>query len=434
MSLAIATTPITSAGAKQFSDLVIQYTAYQVKDTILENKLYLDNSSAYPATVVGTATLTTVTSRKPLAGDLYNTVYTPADIAVNVPLVGQSRNYTNINATAINGGAKWSVNWNMSNDNWFSIVVKSTSTSVAGKLKIRSSASNESVCTFTTSATANTWERKTFDFKTNGATGVTWTGTPVFTGITEIEVTLDAISTADVAFVYGANNLSQLVGAKLSYAHPCVSEFAMENTLEMADYLCGQQVIGSTGTGRTINIKIAALKKDIEANAIGLGDVVKVKSNYVQELVNDTNVGNKAFSAGTLTITANQIISRIYVEGVGQLKEADSATTVAERAYHYNSSTGVITVNTLYNGKVPTIYIWNNKALLTTQVKNLELGYVGYLSIPRKLEGGKYQYIICRQAQVMMEAETMADDGDKLNFMYKIYPVNGLYVDVATEA
>lgn len=434
MSLAIATTPITSAGTKQFSDLVSIFTGYQVKDTTLENKLYTEGSSAYPATVVGTATATIITSRKPLSGDLYETVFNPADTSANIPLVGQSKNYTNINATAINGGAKWTVAWNMTSDNWFSIVVKSTGTSVAGKLKIRSSASNESVCTFTTSATANTWERKTFNFKTNGATGVTFTGTPVFTAITEIEVTLDAVSQADVALVYGANNLSQLIGAKISIAHPCVSEFAMENTLETVDFICGQQAIGSTGTSRAFTIKIASLKKDIESQSLGMGDVLKVKSNYVQELVNDTNIGNRAFSAGALTIATGQIIARIYVDGVGMLKEADSATTVPEGAYHYNSGTGVITVNVLYNGKVPTIYIWNNKSLLTSQVKNLELGYVGYLSIPRKLESGKYQYNIFRKAQVMMEAETMADDGDKLNFMYKVYPINGLYADISTEA
>jgi hypothetical protein len=433
MSLAtIATTSITSAGTKQFNEYPIYFAGYQVKDDTLTNKLYTEGSSAYSATAVATGTTTIQTSRKPLAGDLYNTVFNPADTSVNVPLVAKGKDYTRITGTSINDGAKWTVSWDLSADNIFTIVLKSAGTSVAGKLKIRSSASNESVCAFTTSSTANTWERKSFDFKTNGATGVTFTGTPVFTAITEIEVTLDAITTSvDVAMIYGAGNTLQLIGNRLDYAHPCISEMAFENALEKADLLCGQQVVESTGTSRAISVKIGAKKKDIEAEAIAMGNVIKYKSGYFLELINDTNVGNKAVTAGAITLASGLNIARVYIEGVGNLKKADSATSITEGGYFYTGTT--LTISTIHNGKVPTIYIFNLKSVLTTQIKDLELGYVGWLQIPRKLLNGKYQYVTCKKAQVMLEPETMAEDYDQMNFMYNIYPSGGTYAEIATE-
>jgi hypothetical protein len=432
MSLVITTNPITTAGTKQFGgDKPITFTGYQVKDTLLNNKLYTDNSTAYPATVVGTATITTVSSRFPLSGDLFETVFNPGDAISQVPLVGQQRDYININATATNGGCKFSVAWDMSQDNWFAVVNKSSSTSVAGKVKVRSSASQESVLSFTTSATAQTWKVDLYDFKTNGASGVTFTGTPVFTGITEIEITLDAISTADIALVYGANNYSQIIGSKIAYKHACVSEADLQMTMEISDLLCNQQVEQRTGSGRNVQFTIGSKKKDLEAQAFAMGDVLRRKLGYFIELLNDQNVGGKAVAAGTITLPASQNIALVEIDGVGTLKPYHSATNVPVGAYHYTGTT--LTVNTLYNGKIPTIYIWNRVSKLTRQVRNLELGYVGFLQVPRKTESGKYEYVTSTKAQVSLEAEGFNDDFDQVNFLYSVYPKNGVYVEIAND-
>lgn len=435
MSLVITTTPITSAGTKQFVDYPTHFIGYQTTDTLISNKLYTDNSSAYPATVVGTGSVSVVSTGLPLAGEKFDTVYNPANTSSSIPLVGKNRDITRVacGGTA-DGGAKWSVNWDMTMDNWFAIVVKSSSTSIAGKLKVRSSGANESVLSFTTSATANTWEVKKFDFKTDGASGVAFTGTPVFSTITEIEITLDVISTSvDVALVYGANNLSQIIGEVITIKHTCVSEASFEHTLDQAELLCGQQVVSKTGSSKAVSLKIGSKKKDIETQAVALGDVIQMKKDYFLELYNDSNVGNKSFSAGAMTLIASLKIASVEIDGVGVLKPVDSATSVPEGAYHYDSSTGVLTVNTLYNGKVPTIFILNYISKKTRTSRNLDLGLVGWLQMPRRSENGKFEYITAKKAQLSLEAEGFNDDFDQVNYMYNIYPRGGEYVSIAND-
>jgi len=431
MSLVITTNTITTAGTKQFNDLPIVFSGYQVKDSLISNKIYTDNSSAYPATAIATGSASTISTNFPLAGDLFATIYNPGNTIANVPLVGRQRDYTRVTAGAIADGVKWAVSWDMTLDNWFVVVVKSGGTSVAGKLTVRSTAGNESVCAFTTSSVANTWESKIFNFKTAGATGVTITGAPAFAAITEIEVTLDAASNADVAMAYAVNNYSQIIGSRIAYRHACVSEANFQNTLEMADLLCGQQVEQKTGSGRTIEITVGSKKKDIEAQAIGIGDIVRRKNGYFLEVLNDENVGQKAVTAGVITIPAGLNVALVEIEGAGVLKPYHEATAVPEGAYHYDTTT--ITTNALYNGKVLRVWIWNRVSKVTRQVKNLEMGFLGFLQMPRKTESDKYEYITTTKTQVSLQPEGFNDDFDQVNFMYSVYPQNGTYVEIAND-
>lgn len=431
MSLVLQTPLITHAGTKQWVDYPIVFKHYQYKDTFISELLYLEGSAAYPATVVGTATTSIITSNFPVSGE---TIYHPSHTAstvdgftVNSPLVGRRSNYTRINATAINGGSKWTVSWDMSNDNWLVVVHKSSTTSVAGKVKVRSSVSNESVGAFTTSATANTWTASIFNFKTSGATGVTITGTPVYTGITEVEITLDAISVCDIAAVYAVNNLDQVIGRIIGYSHTCVSEVAFENTLETANLLCGQQVERVTGSGRTMSMTISSKKFDMLTEASAMGTSLEQKTIYYEDVINSDVIGKKTITAGTVTLLGSQNLSSVYVDGV-QFSRVTSATAIPLNAYHYNSSTGVFTFNTQYNGRTPIVRIWNTASRTTRSIRNLEMGYLGYLQAPRRAEeSGVIDYITCEKAQNMFDSEALNDDFDQLNIKYNIYPSNGVY-------
>lgn len=432
MSLYTPVTAITTAGTKQFANPPV-FKAYQVKDNLIPYKLYWDDSSAYPLTDIATGTHATVSSRRPLAGDLYETLFDPANTSSDVPLVGQKRDYARITAGAIDDGAKISVgNWDLSNRNWFVLVVKSTGTSIAGKLKIRSSAGNESVCSFTTNSTADTWEAKVFDFRTDGATNVAFTGTPVFTGITEIEVTVDTADSVDVAMTYATVTRQEIIGSELTIVHPCISEAGIEDSVDVGDLLCRQLAEASTVTGRTTTVTLGTKKKDIADQAIALGDVLSKEQVYVPELYYDATLNSTAIATGTITVTAGLKIAHIYIDGVGYLQAFDSATDVPEGAYHYSGTT--ITVNAIYNGKVPRIYIYNQKNLLVRKARGLELGYVGYLDIPRKTENGSYEYWKSSKAQVRMTAESFNDDFDQINFEYKLFAnASGAFYTVANE-
>lgn len=431
MSNIIATPQITHAGAKQWVDYPIVFKHYQYKDTFISDILYLEGSVAYPSTIVGTATATVQTTNFPISGEvIYHPSHTLSAVdgfTLQSPLVGRRANYTRINATAINGGVKYTVAWDLSPDNWLVVVHKSSTASVSGKVKVRSSVGNESVCAFTTSATTNTWQPSVFQFKTSGATGVTLTGSPVYTTINEVEITLDAISVADIASVYCVNAEGQIIGKISGYSHNCVSEFQFENTLETANLLCGQQVERVTGTGRTFSITVSGKKFDMQAEASSMGTSLESRTLYIEETINSDVVGKKTISAGTVTLLASQNISSVYIDGV-QLSRVTSATLVPVGGYHYNSSTGVVTVNTQYNGKLPFVKIWNTGSRTTRTVRNLELGYYGYLQAPRKAEeSGVIEYITCEKAMNMLDAETMADDFDSMSVKYYVFPSNGVY-------
>ena len=436
MSLVLATLPLTSAGTKQFGELPIVFTGYQVKDSLLDYFIYTNNSPAYPLTPVGTgASVNVLTTDFAPSGDLFTTLYNPSQTPTNftLPLVGVKKDYVRISRNTAAGGAKLSVSWDLSLQNWFVVVAKANAANIAAKLIIRSSAGNEAVCSFTTPATANTWSRFIFNFKVNGSPNVTFNGNPNFSSITELEISLDAANTSvDVAMLYAVNNYSQIIGNKIVYKHTCVSEFGFENTLDFADLLCNQQVSQRTATSRKIEITIGAKRKDIEAQAIALGDIIKLKTGYFLQLLNDENVGRKEFSSsGTITLPNNLNIALVEIDGVGVLKEYHNSSSVPENAYHYAGTT--LTVNSIYAGKIPRIYIWSRENKPTRTVNNLDLGFLGFMQIPRRMENGKFEYITAPKVQVSLDNEAFNEDFDQINFRYSVFPHNGKYVEIAND-
>jgi len=76
MSLVLTTQPVTSAGTKQFGELPIVFTGYQVKDSLIDYKIYTNNSSANPVVPQGTgATVQVINTDFPPNGDLFTTLY-----------------------------------------------------------------------------------------------------------------------------------------------------------------------------------------------------------------------------------------------------------------------------------------------------------------------------------------------------------------------
>lgn len=428
MSLATYPTTVASAGVKEVQEIMLD--AYQCLDDGISNKLYFDGSYFDSlGTAIATGVQTTQTTNRPLAGDLYETLYYFDNTEAQRPLVGQGRNYKRIVATAADDGYKYAFPSNLSDENWAVIVIKSGGTSVAGKLKIRSGAGQESVCSFTTSSTANTWERKIFSFKVDGSTNVAFTGSPDFSAITELEITLDAITTqVDVAMVYFANNYLQLIGNELKIRQTCVSEYSIERTLDTAFLTCKQQEERGTGTGKSVMFNVGTKKQDIAVEGLALGDIVKGRNVYTTETINSTNVSNTAIAAGALTKTANLKIDTVYI-GNQLMMSYHEATNVPLNAYHYNAGTGVFTFNAFYNGKVPTIKVNSLINLPSIQDKELKLGYVGVFRGKITVNETKYKLYTAKKSQIMFNDLSVNDDFDQENYSYKIYrDDNGVYM------
>jgi len=424
---------VTSAGTKAV--LEIGLDAYQVKDTSLTNKLYFDGSGYFNTlgTSITSATETTQSTNFPVAGDLYNTVYYFSDAETSRPLVAKQTDYTRITTTVGTDGRKYAVAWDMSNDNFIVVVMKSTGTSVAGTIKFRETGTKERIYSFTTSGTANTWERKIFNKTVDGTAGAT--SDPNWASITEIEVILTSAGSVDIALVYGANSYLQLIGNLIKVRHNCISEYSIERTLDTADLMCKQQVAQSTGTGKTFSIKVGTKQQDITVEGLALGSIIKKESVYIVETVNDTNVGNKTIVTNTLTLTANLNIDTVYIGGQ-QYTSYHSASNVPSKAYHYNSSTGVFTfASGEENGKVPTIKINNLVSLPSIGDENLELGYVGTFRLQKLVNDTKVLSYTSKKAQIMYENGAVNEDFDQDNYTYKIYrDANGRYMTKSLQA
>jgi len=431
MSLINTPTVVTSAGTK--SVLNVAYDVYQVSDQDIDTKLYTDGSSLYTAisTAVSGGTETFKSVDGPVVGDRYDTTYYYTDTEAQRPLVGQDRNTVIITAPSNDAGRLLDTNYNLTNKNHFVLVVKSAGTSVAGKVKIRSTASNESVCAFTTSATANTWERKIFDFKVNGSTGVTFTGTPNFTVPMDIEITLDTTSDVEIALFYFVDSYEQIIGNVIKTRLNCVSEYSIDRTVEQADLLCRQQVERSTVSSKSLEIMVSTKKQDLATKGLGMGTQVINRTAYIIETVNSTNVGAKVITAGTITLNVGADIDTVDTVLIDnkRLVSYDSATNVPINGYHYNTSSGVWTFNTLNNGKIPTITVNNAISLPSVQDKELYDGYVGPLRLELSVNDVKVKQYLAKKAKLTFMDTAVNEDFDQENYSFKVYRDNdGVYM------
>lgn len=427
-------TDFYTAGTKQFQAIPPLWVAYQTKETALSNITYFDNNSLAPVTAVATGTFAVVTTNKLKAADLFNTVYSPDDGTADIPLVTQSRNYTRVTSASSNDGAKivLGTSWSIANDNWIVLVASSPDTSVAAKFKVRTSSGNEYVYAFTTSGTANT--RTAYKFQPlAGFTGITVTGTPTTT-ITELEVTLDSGSkNIDLFAAYSCNDLMQTIGQRISISFDCLTDFGIEENLETADRICNQLVEAKVATGRSITGTFKTQKKNLLTYALANGGLPQNTSVRVTAIANSDTIGKKTISTGAVTLGAGLKILRVITPDGVVLNEYGLTSDLGVDMYNYNSSTGVLTVNTVYNSKILTVYVANSVALNNFSISGLELGYIGYMTLARKTEAGTFEYKTATKVQIVGIKEAKQDSGDEMEVMLAFLPDrNGKFLTTAT--
>lgn len=422
MTLAITTLGTIQSGAKQYAFIPPSITAYQQNGDAIDTKTYFSTTnplSPEPVVSVGTATLSIKTVNKPKSTNLFDVLYSPENTEADRPLIFGSPAYVGALTGAANSGYKKSVNWNITSKNYVVVVVKSAQASTAGKLKLRSSVGNEYVCAFTTSATAETWTRHIFAFKDTSFTGVTLVGTPTNT-ITETEVTADLTAkNIDTAWVYCTNDISEIIGNTVQIVWNCVTEGSMTDTLNQTEVLCGQLAEAQIANSREVTGTLSTRSLNISDKALAIGATVNQKEVSVSSLYNNDNVGARAITAGSITVASGLNINHIYIEGVGYLKSYPDAVNVPVGAYNYTGTT--IKFNTAYNGKIPTIYVWDKQTLDGYTASGLQAGIVGYLELPMRTENGTIKYILARKVQVSLGDKSADDGGDTQAYNLKFF-------------
>lgn len=419
----IQTANYVTAGTSQYGYIPPIWTGYQTQEVFLPVKIYLNNSASTPITTVGTGTFNIDNANGPIVADKFNTLYSPDNSDFDVPLVGSNKSYCSITAAAANDGIKIPVNLDLSKQNWMVIVDRSNTASLAGKAKVRSTTGNESIISFTTSATPKKWlgggteVAHTFLFRDETQSNVSFLGTPDFSDITEIEITLDAPGTMDVAMVYFTEDASQFIGATNEVHFECLSDVAKERNMETSELMCNQLAEMVIGTAKTKSYSFTIKKQNLQVLGLSSGSVAKTINTNVYTTYTSPEVLPQTITSGTITLpNANVVIASISVEIAKQnttLKRfGGAAADTPSLMYHRDGAT--LTFNAEYNGKVPTIMIYDKQDVVGYEDKGLETGPVGYLVLTQQTQSGGLVQDHAPKAQISLDSTNSADDGDEV--------------------
>ena len=413
------------------------FSAWQTKDLLGIRHFFFNNSSAYPVTAVGTGTFDLQNGNRPVVASLSDTVFSPTASETARPLTTSNQRYVKANIVANDDGIKIVIGGqDLSKFNIAVLLDKSSQISTAGKLKIRTSVGNESVCAFTTSTTANTWiggagnNAHFFDFQTNGANGVAHTGTFDASNVTELEVTGDTSGTDICAYeVYFCESVQQAIGYELTIQQSCVDAFSEELSREMSDILCNQVVDSAITTGDIYTLTMTFKRQDLKVIAMSMGDVLRQKEEtvvveYDQKLVVSSNTASYPPQFTNVAKILN---------GKTPLDVYYQSTDVPSGGY-YDDGAGTITVSGLADGTELTLFYYETKTVSATVFKALEQGFYGYLAVPKVSENGKVRFLIGKKVQIMITGKASADDGSTVDIQFKFYADNkGVYVTETEE-
>jgi hypothetical protein len=319
-----------------------------------------------------------------------------------------------ITAAGANQGIRITAPFNLSKSFKLCIVVSGTTASVAGKIKIQSTpGTNESVCSFTTSATVGQATRHVFDFQTNGSTGVTWTGTPVFSTVTNIEITLDAAGTIGLYGIFFTANDFQVPGQILTSRFNCIDEYGREEGYEDAKQMCANSIVGSVGTGRapTINVTSTTTNQYIEAISKGFVPTVMIEQRLTKLQGTYTVPSTGPF---TVTLPSLPNVDHIMLQNAGMVNI--TTTGVANDNFAlYNPTTGVLTFPASLAGYSSTsttknmeIWVWETVSITGYVVAGNDASYSGYLQLLE--DGGNSKELTISEKALIKPAETELGD------------------------
>lgn len=268
---------------------------YQTNQALLTNYAYFDNSSVYPITAVGTGTFTISNTTPPTIAS-QATVYDPANNINQVPRVGENRSYVTITAVASNDGANIPISWSLAADGTTGVasaVLRSgAGTAVSGKIKLRSSVGNESVYAFTTAANTN-WQTFTWNPQIAG-NGVTLTGTPVYTVLSVVEITLNTLSTnLDASLVSTANNQMMIIGTPFAVSFRNIDEASFKRGLDTAVREAYQQQYAKTATGKKPTFEVTCTLHNDFIKSLFAATMSKNGSYYKPTVINSATIGAK---------------------------------------------------------------------------------------------------------------------------------------------
>lgn len=411
----------------------------QLRDTI-DRSYFFDGS--VPLVDVGTPTKTVFRDGDtPPSIDLDNNVVSVADQnneAIRPIATFGGKQYTRFTAVGTGDGTKFTIPaTDFSAYRYVILVAKSGQASTTGLLTIRSTAGNESDCAYTTSATANIWrggsnigEALIFPFRDDADTAVTFTGTPDFNAITEIEVTVDTIANDVSPYeVYFVKDIRQVIGSVVKLNVPCPLSVSREITNEFEAIQCGQVDISQEPNSSSRSFTWETQLVNYSDLAYASGDVLKTDTNTFPEVTISPSKNPQQVTAGVITLPSS---APVYGDTITLYKDGrkvilsrnyrSSAAAIQNGEFHQSGAT--VTVPTIYNTWTAFVEQAVSQTGATYVDRPLVRGLVGPAYVPRSSRNGTIVKELFNKAELSISAVT-SGNVDSVSFTLKLYPVNG---------
>lgn len=342
--------------------------------TNLCNNLTYFSSGALQLTVVGTGTRSVVSTAPSAQAKSNGNFFYPSNTTPFNPLRGNNSPTFSLRvvAAAANDGIKltFATPVDISGDEFASMVVATGTASAAFSIKIRSSTSNESVFTSTGSSVANTFTRSTWrpvNVPTN--TLVTLTGSPVFTAVTAVEITLAAAGYIDLYSFLTAQDQFLIPGEQVRFSFGCIAALEAQRNLDTAEVTCGNAVADLVALKNAPKISITTDEQNFFLTALCTDTLPKNRLTAVA-----TKAGSFVVSGtGTVALGSGvKEIAKVKANGINLGPTIDGLPT--DKTYKFDSTTGTLTFATDTNNN----FIGYSNLLAPNDPKYMEIEYFDF--------------------------------------------------------
>lgn len=441
--MSLQSTVYRGGGTKQYGQNYefISHYAYSQFAKEIERSYFFDDSISQ--TNVGSPTVTPFTDGSgPRGIDIDNNVLSIAELNNEVlrpKTTVAGLKYKKYTATVAGDGVKLTIPaTDLSQFTHVVLVSKSDTASCAGLLTIRSSAGNESDCSTVQSATVDTWvggsnsgEALIFPFRDSSDPSVTFTGTPDFTGITEIEATVDT-ATEDVSpyQVYFVKSIEQAIGQIIVDEFSCISSIGRTISNEYEAVLCGQKEIGQEATTSDRGLEVGSQRIDYSSMAKASGSILATRTTSMPEVTISPDKNPQVTATNTFTLpTSDPVIGNVYLYKDSSRVELlrnnrSSAATITNSEYHQNGTT--VTVPAAY-GTGWSVRVSQAREItgMTYVDRALVRGMIGPAYVPKTGSNGKKTRELYPKAERFISGYDDSGNIASVTYSMKFYPVNG---------
>jgi hypothetical protein len=309
-----------------------------------------------------------------------------------------------------------------SNSNYLYIVYRNTGSGLtAGDLVVTLTSSVGNSVTLTSQKTAaqGEWVYEIFKFQEDGTTGVSFTGTPVFTSMTtelEVPVSGDVLQVSKLYFGQTQLVFPPIVNS-IEISKMCPDVMSKEDNIETFDLICGldKEDVISTGYNPTFDFTVKT--PSLLLDALAYGTTPKSVELSDEETVTKTITSNVA-SLGSAVGLAQAIkdVKSVTITSLGEaLTPSLSGTDLERTEYFLDEATGDITFSTgaFADGTTVEIQIGTVRTTDSRVIKGNDLGTIGNLLI-KMVDNGKariYNY----KAKLMPSSTDFANDNSITN-------------------